>query len=348
MTAVYMFGYGGPVGGANTEFSHTVRLFRRYGLDVNLVPTWGRDDAEEDRMEAIGATTHHITPDEVETLPDIEEAITIGFCNPRFLEIAPRLRKLGCKIVWANCMTISWPHEKVFFEASGPPDALMCQSRYQRDKLADLFKPYNVPADRWHVIRGAFDLDSWKFAPRTHYHDGDFVIGKLARGDAHKWHRRHWSICDRVQCRGRTAIAMGVNDEVKRVLGQTPPWAMTMEPNEIPATDFYRRCHCLMLVNGGARENWPRVGLEAMAAGVPIIAEKRWGWLEMVEHGVTGFLGDNDADLSSYATILANDEKLRLKMASAARWRLENELANPETIWTGWRDLFGSLWKDGE
>ena len=29
-----------------------------------------------------------------------------------------------------------------------------------------------------------------------------------------------------------------------------------------------------------------------MAAGVPIVAQNDWGWREMIEHGVTGFLGE--------------------------------------------------------
>ena len=53
-------------------------------------------------------------------------------------------------------------------------------------------------------------------------------------------------------------------------------------------------------VNGGARENWPRAGLEAMAAGVPIVAQNDWGWREMIEHGVTGFLGGDDCELADY------------------------------------------------
>ena len=49
-----------------------------------------------------------------------------------------------------------------------------------------------------------------------------------------------------------------------------PPWAETLAPQQIPVAEFLGRCHAMLGLNGGARENWPRIGLEAMAAGVPI------------------------------------------------------------------------------
>jgi len=98
----------------------------------------------------------------------------------------------------------------------------------------------------------------------------------------------------------------------------------------------------MLSINGGARENWPRIGLEAMAAGVPLVVQNQWGWREMVRHGVTGFLCDSDQELAYYTAQLAYDERKRLVMAEAARAHVER-LADPETILAGWRQLFDSL-----
>ena len=95
----------------------------------------------------------------------------------------------------------------------------------------------------------------------------------------------------------------------------------------------------MVQVNGGAGENWPRSGLEAMATGVPIVVQNQWGWCEMIEHDVTGFLCDNDAQLAFYTARLAVDEELRLRVAEDARERVERELANPEEIWDGWKKM---------
>lgn len=115
----------------------------------------------------------------------------------------------------------------------------------------------------------------------------------------------------------------------------------------ISASDYFRQLHCTLPVNGGARENWPRVGLEAMAAGVPVVAQNEWGWREMIDHGVTGFLGGCDEELAHYAAMLAYDEDLRMRIVHAARERLVGELASPEIIWSGWWRLFDSLVETG-
>jgi glycosyltransferase involved in cell wall biosynthesis len=99
----------------------------------------------------------------------------------------------------------------------------------------------------------------------------------------------------------------------------------------------------MLTINGGARENWPRAGLEAMACGVPIVAQNQWGWTEMIEHGVTGFLGSCDEELAHWVAVLAYDEDLRLEIAVNARKKLEDNLANPVKLAASWKQLFDCL-----
>ena len=98
--------------------------------------------------------------------------------------------------------------------------------------------------------------------------------------------------------------------------------------------------------NGGARENWPRAGLEAMASGVPVVAQNDWGWREMIDHGETGFLANNDCELAHYTATLAYDEKLRQRIIESAYLRLADDLANSNLIWGKWKLLFKSLQAD--
>jgi glycosyltransferase involved in cell wall biosynthesis len=80
-----------------------------------------------------------------------------------------------------------------------------------------------------------------------------------------------------------------------------------------------------------------------MASGVPVVAEDAWGWREMIEHGVTGFLGRNGDELTHWAATLVRDDSLRLKIAHQAYRRLVDELANPHAIFCRWKELFESL-----
>lgn len=61
--------------------------------------------------------------------------------------------------------------------------------------------------------------------------------------------------------------------------------------------------------------------VEAMAAGcVPVVVNKG-GQREIVQHGVNGFLWDTLKELKEYTGTLINDDKLRARMAEAARER---------------------------
>jgi glycosyltransferase involved in cell wall biosynthesis len=165
----------------------------------------------------------------------------------------------------------------------------------------------------------------------------------VARPDLDKWSSNTFAIYERIQIRRKRAILLGVDDRTQNKLGKPPWWADCLRPMAIPVREFYARLHCLLPINGGARENWPRAGLEAMAAGVPVVAQNDWGWREMIDHGETGFLGSSDEELAHWTAVLAYDEPLRQRIARQARERLEQELANPNVIWSAWKRLFQSI-----
>ena len=56
-TPVFVAGYPGDLGGANTECWHTLRLWRRFGLCVRCIPTWQPDHGWQSRLDEIGCPT---------------------------------------------------------------------------------------------------------------------------------------------------------------------------------------------------------------------------------------------------------------------------------------------------
>lgn len=340
---VFLIGYPGDMGGANTEAWHTIKLWRRFGVDVHLIPTWGHDVRWRQRVDALGCTTHDVTPDRLESIDELPGSPVVGMCNSQFIAHAHRFRRLGCPLVWANCMTFLFDHERQCFAEHGPADAYVFQSQFQRSELEPQLKELGYTRDRGHLVPGAFDLDEFQFAPRPHAPGEVFVMGRMARPDLDKWSSNTWPIYTAIQYTHKRALMLGMDDRTHGKLGAVPAFADCLKPMAISVQQFLSTLHCLLPVNGGARENWPRAGLEAMATGVPIVAQNDWGWREMVEHGVTGFLGSDDCELAHYAAMLAHDEKLRLKIINDARERLVAELANPERIWAAWQRLFDSL-----
>lgn len=340
---LYVLGYPGDVGGANTECWHTLKLWRQFGLRVGLIPTWHADTKWRQRVREIGCYTIDAQKERLEEVPGLAGKPVVGFCNDHFLNMAARLRNMDCPLVWLNCMTWLFNAEKEFYASNGPFDAFVFQSQFQQDRLSEELRSYGADLSQFHQIRGAFSIDEFPFMPSSRHEGDDFVVGRISRRDLDKWSSNTWSIYGAINHPRRKARVMAWDDQLSKKCGAPPSWATALGAAEETPQKFLSQIHCLLPINGGARENWPRAGLEAMAAGVPIVAENRWGWKEMVVHGKTGFLANSDAELAEYATQLANNEVLRLQMAINAREHLTKLLANPEVIWGGWKNLLAQI-----
>lgn len=323
---VFILGFPHDIGGAGGEAWHAALLWRRQGLGVTWIPTWGgADPVWLARCEAGGMAVVRSTPRDIVKVPGIANAHVAMFCNDRAVSVVPRLQDIGCKVVLVPCMCYyrrGWRELK--------PHAWVCQSEFQRARLG---RPDA------HLIHGAYDWASVKYEPRPHAAGDPFVCGRMARAAATKWHDDYWRILARVpDVRG---LAMGADNTIRHRMRPQPDWATAMPPGAMPAEAFYRQLHAYVTINSADVENWPRVGLEAMAHGVPIVAEAKYGWTEMLTDE-TALLakGDDPMELGDLAAKLAGDEDLRLSMATAARKRVE-QIAAPETVWAGWRTLFG-------
>ena len=340
---IYLVGYPGDVGGASTECWHLLNLFRLARLRVAAIPTWEASPRWKSLLDSIGIDTIETKPDKIPDVPGLPGSTVVSLCNSKFLAHYGVFKNIGCKIAWLNCMTYAFIAEKGMFEVYGPPDVMVCQSEYQKEMLSPILKPHGVAPESYRVIRGAFDLEGWEYNPTPHKPREAFVVGRVARDDPAKWSSNTWKIYGQICYAKKKALMLGMSKRTRDKLGKSPSWAEIHKPNGIPVREFYSRLHCLLPVNGGARENWPRAGLEARAGGVPVVAQNLWGWKEMIQHGVTGFLGNTDDELAHYAGMLAHDEELRISIAQAARRRIESELANPDRLKSEWLDVINGL-----
>jgi hypothetical protein len=339
---VFLLGYPGDMAGANTECAHTLAVWRQAGIDVAAVPTWGCDEKWEGILAGWGIPTHHSGCSEnLAKVPGFAGSIVVGMCNSNVMAAKPILNQLGCKLVWANCMTFMFDHEIQTFRHHGLPAAFMFQSKFQQAELTAALEKLGM-APNGFLIRGAFDFNAIPFNPRPHAAGEEFLIGRLSRPDEDKWSSNHWNILGSVPYDVRRSLNMGWTLQLARKCGQPPPWAECLNPMHITVKEFLGRCHTMVGLNGGAKENWPRIGLESMAAGVPLVCQNLWGWREMIRHGETGFLCDNDNDMRFYLALLARDERLREKFINQARAHVER-IADPKVIGQQWKDLFASL-----
>jgi phosphatidylinositol alpha 1,6-mannosyltransferase len=105
---------------------------------------------------------------------------------------------------------------------------------------------------------------------------------------------------------------------VKRELkGMPVTWLGRLTGNELAAAyasfDFF--------LHTGTEETFGQTIQEAFASGIPVLAPRAGGPIDLVDHGVNGFLfdPDNDEQLRSYVELLADDEWLRSRMGEAGR-----------------------------
>jgi len=72
---------------------------------------------------------------------------------------------------------------------------------------------------------------------------------------------------------------------------------------------------------------------EAMAAGAPVIATPRGSLPELVEHGVTGFLGDGDEELAAYVRRAGEIDRAACRRRAAERFSVERMVSDYEAFY---------------
>jgi phosphatidylinositol alpha 1,6-mannosyltransferase len=76
-----------------------------------------------------------------------------------------------------------------------------------------------------------------------------------------------------------------------------------------------------IFLHTGTEETFGQTVQEAHASGIPVVAPRAGGPIDLVEHGTTGYLyaPHDDDQLRAYVEALAIDEPLRLRMGEAGR-----------------------------
>jgi hypothetical protein len=100
--------------------------------------------------------------------------------------------------------------------------------------------------------------------------------------------------------------------------------------NEISVLEFFTACQIYLLTyQDGIPIPGPRSLVEAMAAGCAPVVVNRDGPKERVEHGVSGFVANNDHEFFDYVVKLAQDMQLRQKISAGARERANRFTPQP-------------------
>lgn len=341
MTRVYILGQIHRVGGAGPHCWRTVRLWRKHGIEVTFLPTNGGGDWQNS-MQAEGVDWIPWGGNDLDEIEALDGAIVASFCNVNFFAALPRLKERGCKTLWFGCMCWLFPQETIAYSNGHRPDRYIIDSEYQRMSLLPELLKAGYGEDEVVKIPYPMPADECSFCPTPHKKGEPFVIGRLSRPAGDKWSAKTWDIYGGVK-HPLKARMMGWTNRIGEKLGKPPEWAECLRAGAEDRETFYRSLHCMAQINGGAKENRPCTALEAMAYGVPVVAENSWGWKELIAHGRTGFLWNDKEEFAYYVERLATDEDLRMEIVTNARRELFNTLSDEDATWAKWEKLFNEL-----
>jgi glycosyltransferase involved in cell wall biosynthesis len=238
---------------------------------------------------------------------------------------------------------LSEPLESQTYREDGPFSAYVFQSQHQRDILTGQLSDVGVPSERLRVIPGPLDLCDFPFRP-NHRDSSPFTFGRISRTDPRKYRADWWRVCEEARTRlpvDSRCRVLGWHGSITSKCGPPPMWCEVLGKDGEEVGVFLRSLHCLVQL-GDATENWPRVGLEAMASGVPVVADRRGGWREMIRDGETGFLVSDAEEAIDATCRLSSNEAIRLEIAERARIAVE-DMTDESLLWVLWNNLFTKL-----
>ncbi len=315
VTRLCVIGHPSHLGGADTELDHQIRCWQRMGIEVHVCHTGELDaNLQAMQLEDRGCICHRSR-----NWKSLEGLDCISFCNGEFLKNLPEIRKHARTTTFVNCMT--WNFDK---EIEMQRRGLIDFHLYQTDHALQRVSPKLRDVGRFRPLR---------FTPYFHadeftYHDrrpqDKFRFGRISRGDSDKYNIRQLWIYETMTAPVlKEGLILGWDVRAEEKFGRRPDeYIRTLPEGGIRQAEFYETCEAVILTTD-TFENLPRVGLEAMASGSVLVADRRGGWELLVDDGVTGWLCRDDREFVYKASRCAFEKDERDAMRRAAREKLE-------------------------
>jgi Glycosyl transferases group 1 len=341
MSGVPLFVYGFPslYGGAGTELDHQILLWQSLGAQVHLIPSDG-DYIDNPLLPHL--MERRVVIHELHDFSAIEpNAPVFGFCSLTFLENIDSIRSRSTNTVFVNCMTWLFDLERKRM-AEGKIRTFLYQNEDVLETNSPVLRALNPgAATNFLTFKPFFDKSRFPFHGRRS--DEYFGCGRISRQDADKYASNTLLIYEYfVAPKLKRGLFLGFDEQSQEKIGEPYDWIRTAaDQTECSQQEFYRHCE-IVLQPSDTTENWPRVGLEAMSSGSVLIVDNRGGWQRQIEHGVTGWLCNDERDFIYYASKMAYEPELRDQIALRAKDRVD-DLAGTAASRESWLEVFAQI-----
>ena len=157
------------------------------------------------------------------------------------------------------------------------------------------------------------------FAPADGAAARPFTVGRLSRDKEFKHHEDDPSLYRMLGLQGHCLRVMG-GMCLEPHLGIDHKGIELLPAGALPAADFLRSLDCFFYrTHPSWLETFGRVVLEAMACGLPVVCERRGGYVEWIRDGENGFLFDTQEQAWEILQALSRAGELRRAIGAAAR-----------------------------
>jgi glycosyltransferase involved in cell wall biosynthesis len=161
------------------------------------------------------------------------------------------------------------------------------------------------------------------FAPADEVALRPFTVGRLSRDKEYKHHEDDPSLYRMLGLQSHRVRIMG-GTCLEPYLGIDRKNIELLPAGALPAADFLRSLDCFFYrIHPSFLETFGRVVLEAMACGLPVVCERRGGYVEWIRDGQNGFLFDTQEQAWEILQTLSRDGTLRHAIGAAARHSVE-------------------------
>lgn len=173
------------------------------------------------------------------------------------------------------------------------------------------------------VIHHMPSLDRFSPQPRN-YDPNRFIVGRVSTDMLAKHHHSDIAIYRRLASDG-TAIRIVGGTCLAQWLHAENNITLLPEVPQLEMPDIYGQLDCFYYrVPGSVKDPFPLVVLEAMMSGLPVICHRDIGTIEVIEHGVNGYIFDTPEQALTMIDKLKKNAKLRQEIGMRARLTIEN------------------------